>query len=485
MQSIIPRIMKDRVWQAGISAEGRDDFYARVRDSRATLEGLASSVRGAVRTVRETSYWILQAFTYHKHGLYDTPHLASALASALYADSHALTAHLLASLLRTSTALVFNCPPHRRVEFLPEIVGGLFKQLDVKTCADWSAYAARTQNGSGDHGNGGDEGEMQLDEEMKTESYLRQLTFSAVTLAASVLTSVQVSSSQRGKWPFPDLLVPGNRAYVATAEANYPPMRDVLLTHPAVLEILVLFLTHALRMQDSRSCTSVTRTLRSIVPAFTADAPPPLQPHNREDHDGRSQTAPPPARNVLVVDPAAAAGVRGFFTTEVLMACLGSLHDAYFADVHKDIAALIVAILVHFAPASRSATAAVAPSAPELEDPARAVLLSLPGMTPAVVDGHLASIRVTSVGPKATLPLERARRAEVLALLEGVRGVSMYELGKVVTGARAARVGRRGGGGLRGGERTAMQEQFMAVDEAVAVVRGGSPEAGSLADLFG
>lgn len=188
MTPIIPRIMKDRVWQAGISTEGRDEFYTRVRDSKNTLEGLASSIRGSVRTVRESSYWILQSFTYHKHALYDQSDLPDSLVSALYADSHALTAHLLASLLKTSTAVIFNCPPHARHAFLPPVVDGLFKQLDHKLCADWDAYMTRVQTGARDQ-------EAALDEEMKAESYLRQLTFSAVALAASVVAPAPPSDT--------------------------------------------------------------------------------------------------------------------------------------------------------------------------------------------------------------------------------------------------------------------------------------------------
>lgn len=141
--------------------------------------------------------------------------------------------------------------------------------------------------------------------------------------------------------------------------------------------------------------------------------------------------------------------------------------------MQKDLAALIVAILVHFSPSSASASPGGGGHGSDVDDDAaRDVLLSLPGMSPGVVDRHLESIR----GPAGA---ERSRRAEVLALLEGVRGRSIHELGRV-DGASGA-VGR-------GKARSAMQTQFMVVDggEGVgAVVRGGTPEEGSLVDLFG
>lgn len=88
-------------------------------------------------------------------------------------------------------------------------------------------------------------------------------------------------------------------------------------------------------------------------------------------------------------------------------------------------------------------------------------------MSEGKVDTGLAEVRGA--------PSERAQRGWVLKLLESVRGVSIHELGRI--GVERRKDGRR--------ERTKMQEGFMAVDEPVGIVRGGSPETGGLADLFG
>ena len=59
MLSIVGRVLTDRFWQAGISEGSKDDFYARVLEKKGTLEGLASTIRGSVRFVRETCYAII------------------------------------------------------------------------------------------------------------------------------------------------------------------------------------------------------------------------------------------------------------------------------------------------------------------------------------------------------------------------------------------------------------------------------------------
>ena len=48
-------------------------------------------------------------------------------------------------------------------------------------------------------------------------------------------------------------------------------MREFVLSSDAVLEPLILFCTHALRMRDSRCCGIIIRVFRSIVPEFTED----------------------------------------------------------------------------------------------------------------------------------------------------------------------------------------------------------------------
>lgn len=210
-------------------------------------------------------------------------------------------------------------------------------------------------------------------------------------------------------------------------------------------------------MQDSRSCSLIVRTLCTILPDFAETT----------TRSSGEQAGTSAVRNVSI-EAGAAAGVRLYFTTEVLKSCITSLHDQYFAEVQKDIAALIVGILTRFAPSPQS----------EESDAARDVLLTLPDVSTKLVDQHLERIRRPAEGHA------RSRRAEVLALLENVRGVSIHEMGRIAIGNPGAGL-EQGGRSGRARSKTAMQGHFMAVDEQVEVVRGGSPEPGSLADLFG
>lgn len=81
-------------------------------------------------------------------------------------------------------------------------------------------------------------------------------------------------------------------------------MRSYILSTPFVLKPVILFCTHALRMRDTRSCSLIARVLRSIVPDFA----------------GPSDVA---------------VEVREFMSTEVLKACITSLHEEYFVEQQK------------------------------------------------------------------------------------------------------------------------------------------------------
>ena len=180
MQIIIRKTLIDRVWQSGISAESRDDFYAKVRSSKKTLEGLASATRGAVRQVRELSYWILHCLSYFGHELYRHEDLPEPLAHALFDDAFTLSSHQMATLLKLAIALTEGCPPEARQNFLPPPLSNLFKQLDTKISAEWEVVQANMNNEANDES---------LDREMKTESVLRQLTWSATTFTSSILAA--------------------------------------------------------------------------------------------------------------------------------------------------------------------------------------------------------------------------------------------------------------------------------------------------------
>jgi exportin-5 len=182
LQQVIRRVLTDRFWQAGISTESRDDFFARVSGSKSTYEGFASTVRGTVRQIRESSYYILYSLTRFRDSFYGIPNLAGPLSEALFGHAHALTAHHLSVLLTVSTHLVEGCPAHLRPQFLPSMIQGLFRELDRKISGEWDEVARQVAE-SGDNDN--------LTDEMKTESILRQLTYSSVSLVAVLLDSRQ------------------------------------------------------------------------------------------------------------------------------------------------------------------------------------------------------------------------------------------------------------------------------------------------------
>ena len=203
-------------------------------------------------------------------------------------------------------------------------------------------------------------------------------------------------------------------------------MRTFVLSNPSILEPLVLFCTHALRMRDSRSCSVVTRVLRSIVPAF------------QDSSEAGSSAAPQ---------------VREFISTEVLKACITSIHEPYFVDLQRDLASLIASIILLYAPTTATP---------------RHILLSLPGMGAEKVDRTLDRIIRQGKGD------EKFQRAVVLDLLEGVRGVSIHEQGKIETSAPKGR--------------TKVQERFMEVDPNAAGNAMGkqeSPDLAGVGDMFG
>ena len=155
-------------------------------------------------------------------------------------------------------------------------------------------------------------------------------------------------------------------------------MRNYILSTPLVLKPVILFCTHALRMRDTRSCTFITRVLKSIVPEFA----------------GSSDVANE---------------VREFISVEVLKACITSLHDTYFVDLQREFASLIGSIILTYTP--RTGTP-------------QQVLLSLPSMTIEKVDRAVKNIYKAANNA-------RQQRALVLDLLEDLRSVSISEQGKI------------------------------------------------------
>jgi exportin-5 len=176
-------------------------------------------------------------------------------------------------------------------------------------------------------------------------------------------------------------------------------------------------------MHDTRCCSIITRVIRSFLNEF-----------------------------VPTVDTPTAATIREFISTEVLKACITSVHEPYFVDMQKDLAQLIASIWMLYGRTSGTP---------------RAVILSLPGMTEARVSVAEESLmRSTS---------SRQQKALVLDLLEDLRGVSISEQGRI-SDPRSERRKAKG----------AMQARYMTMDmqqDGKVDVNDG-PDLTGVADMF-
>jgi exportin-5 len=429
MRAVVERILTDRFWQAGISSGSRDDFYAKITASKSTLEGFASSVRGKIRAVRESSYSMLFSMSRMRHQFYGFAELPGPLSEALFKDAEHLSSHQFSVLLNISRCLIDDCPVQYRAQFLPPMLATLFRSIDRKITTEWELIEQRKS--------GGVDGD--LTDEMKSESVLRQLTYAAVIMVASLfdpqrggkklnttVTSVHMNLLTRYIFPDPDRTEADPSAQQPTPELA-DSIRHFVLSSPEIFEPVMLFCTHALRMRDTRCCSIITRVVRSILADF----------------------APPNNSQTIVT-------IREFICTDVLQACITSVHESYFVDMQKDLAQLIASIWVLYGFCS--------------ETP-RSVFLSLPGITPEkVAQTETALQRCTS---------PRQQRALVLELLEPLRGVSIAEQGKIL-GSREER--RKA--------RTAIQSRYMTNEmetqqETHRVDINDGPDLSGVADMFG
>ncbi|KKY19910.1 putative nuclear import and export protein [Phaeomoniella chlamydospora] len=391
LQQVFRRILTDRFWQAGISVGTKDQFYAKITSTKATLEGFASSVRGKLRAIRETCYSLLFCMSRLGDFFYGYEQLAQPLADALFGTAGSLSSHQFSVLLNMSRYLIDDCPIRYRETFLPPLLTTLFTQLDQNITAEWERILnKRSKNAAEDD----------LTEEMKEESVLRQFTYNAIMLVTSILDPNRdaneknytsghhsVSHHQRRK------------SSISRSEQNNDGagkgstlLRTFVLSHASILEPILLFSTHALRIQDARSASIITRVIRSIVPNFS-------QPDF-----------------ISGISPEVALVIREFIGDTVLRETITSLHDPYFVDLQKDLAQLIATIWTCYGIPYDSGEQA-------LSQTPQAVISSLPGMTEERV--QRATHRLAHTGSM------RQQRACILELLESLRGVSINEMGKI------------------------------------------------------
>lgn len=178
MKSVVGNVLSDRFWQAGISEGSKDEFYARVMDKKNTLEGLASTIRGTVRFVRETCYAIIYCMSRLEMQFYGFSELPGPLAQALFQNSFHLSAHQQINLLNLVRYLVDDCPLEQREHFLPPLLAACFQQMDAKINAEWENLERQQAIQAAADA---------LTEEMKSESILRQVTYTAVIMVADFL----------------------------------------------------------------------------------------------------------------------------------------------------------------------------------------------------------------------------------------------------------------------------------------------------------
>lgn len=184
---MVDRVLSDRFWQAGISEGSKDDFYARVVDKKNTVEGLASTIRGSVRFVRETAYAIIYCMSRLDMQFYGFEGLSVPLSKALFTDSIWLSTHQQSNLLNLVRYLVDDCPIDYREHFLPHLLASCFQQMDAKINGEWEKMEQQQSMAA--------DGEAALKEEMKAESILRQVTYTAVLMVADFLDPTKPSES--------------------------------------------------------------------------------------------------------------------------------------------------------------------------------------------------------------------------------------------------------------------------------------------------
>lgn len=288
MRQVVQRMVQDRFWQAGISNESREDFFARVSGSKQTYEGLASTVRGSVRQVRETSYNILIWFSHFGNNFYSIDGLPEALSEALYANAHHMSSHHFSVLLSTSRYLIEGCPPHLRRTALTPLLSKLFGQINRKLSDEWNIVYQHTAQAAA---------ENQLGDEMKSESILRQLTYSALMQLYNCLDPERSHIDD---------------VWSKSTDADHPDakMDKFIMTSPEILEPIFALLNSGLRFRDTRTVQKVIDCIRIIMPHFREPSPA---------HD--------------------------FLCSEVLRNAIHSFHEPFFVDSQRDLLKLITELI--------------------------------------------------------------------------------------------------------------------------------------------
>ncbi|KAG6199705.1 hypothetical protein E4U50_007310 [Claviceps purpurea] len=389
MRGMVDRVLSDRFWQAGISEGSKDEFYARVIDRKNTVEGLASTIRGSVRFVRETAYAIIYCMSRLDMQFYGFSGLSGPLSEALFSDSIWLSTHQQSNLLNLVRYLVDDCPVQHREQFLPQLLAACSRQMDDKIHGEWDKMDRQQSLAAN--------GEAGLKEEMKAESILRQVTYAAVSMVAEFLDPTKAT-------PDPSALDSRGQKEVHHVQSSdaYPSLRKFCLMRQEIVEPLLVFCTHGIRMRDQRCCVMILRLFSSLVPEFQGRVP------GRSDQDNSDRGAVSHSDATAIPEEMVSA-IREYIASDVLKACLTSFHEPYFVEIQKELASLIAAIVVYYGSVT---------STP------RNILLSLPKVDPAELD---------RLAPYMAKPESHTRqqRALILDILKDLKGVSVSEMGKL------------------------------------------------------
>ncbi|KAJ9646781.1 karyopherin [Knufia peltigerae] len=388
LEPVVRRVLRDRYWQSGISSGSMNDFHSKVKSTKSTLEGFASSVRGRIRGNLEQCYGILHCLSRLGPAFYSLQQVPEMIAEAVVDTAAPLGPHHFSVLIQMLTKMVEECPAEYRQQFLTPILASLLRQMDTKLSTDWANMMERKQIKVE---------EENLDEEMRDESILRVTTSKAVNLVGHWLNPKREQELSSKK-----AIVNGNYP----TQGNRQPMRDFLLSNVNILDRLLVFMSHGIAFRDTKSCSMTLETLRRIVPEFAFDR---------------------------FIAGQEAVAVREFISTDVLKTAITCLNDGYFADQQGLYAHLIATIWVSYglsihvpATTTEGGQGQPAHERPPLTQTPRDVILSLPGMTERQVKQAAAKLAREGLSGRP-----KKLRAIMMSLLEGVRGVRISELGKI------------------------------------------------------
>ncbi|RMD40142.1 hypothetical protein DV735_g4973, partial [Chaetothyriales sp. CBS 134920] len=254
---IIRRILRDRYWQSGISEGSMNEFHQKVKSSKASLEGFASSVRSRIRTNLEQCYSIIHTLGKLGEEFYSLEKLPAMLTESLLSSSSNLSPHHLSIMLAMLPKLIEDCPPQLRHHFLTPILTELLVQMDAKLTTEWANISQKKS----EHHEGED-----LKDEMRDDSVLRQTTYRAVNMVAAWVDPKREEQVSQKK-----AIINGDGAGFSNGVATQS-FHDFVLSNQSILERLLVFIVHALTYKDTKSCYNMVVAAQRIVPAFATPA---------------------------------------------------------------------------------------------------------------------------------------------------------------------------------------------------------------------